>query len=461
MIKQLSGCFALGLFLASIPLGAPSAAAQDAPKPVPGLDKINHIIVLYLENRSFDNLYGLFPGADGLANAGPAATQVGKDGKVLETLPPVMNTNPKVPIVDARFPASLPNAPFRAEPFVGPEQTTGDLVHRFYHEQLQIDDGKMEKFAIWSDAGGLVMSTYDGSKFPLWDYAKRYVLMDHFYHAAFGGSFLNHFWTVCACTPRFENAPADLISTLDENGVITSDKADNAVTPDFYAVNTLQPKLGPHAASVPDAKLLPPQDMPNIGDRLSEKGVTWAWYSGGWNDAVAGKADPLFQFHHQAFAFFSRYANGTEDSKAHLKDGLDFTAGIEKGELPAVSFFKPIGEFNEHPGYSTVLASERYAADLVKLLEESPLWKDTLIIITYDENGGLWDHVAPPKKDRWGPGVRVPTLVISPFAKKGFIDHTDYDTTAILKLIETRYGLAPLGTRDAAAPDMTNALDLK
>jgi phospholipase C len=461
MTRFFFGCLALFALVAS---SVSQAAAQTAaPAPVPGLDKIGHIIVIYMENRSFDSLYGSFPGADGIANAGTAATQVAKDGKELASLPPVLNTNlnPKKPVVDTRFPLALPNAPFRAEPYAGPEQTTGDLVHRFYHEQLQIDDGKMDKFAAWTDAGGLTMSAYDGSKFPLWNYAKRYVLMDRFFHAAFGGSFLNHFWLICACTPKFENAPAELVAKLNPEGVIDDDDSDNAVTPDFYAVNTLQPKLGPHGASVPQAKLLPPQDMPTIGDRLTEKGVKWAWYSGGWADAVAGKPDPLFQFHHQPFAFFARYANDTDASKEHLKDGLEFVAGIEAGQLPPVTFFKPIGELNEHPGYSTILASERYAADLVKLIEDSPLWKDSLIIVTYDENGGLWDHVAPPKKDRWGPGSRVPTLIISPFAKTGFIDHTEYDTTSILKLIEARYGLAPLGERDAAAADMTNALDLK
>ncbi|MEA2951497.1 MAG: hypothetical protein QOJ96_1017, partial [Alphaproteobacteria bacterium] len=143
-----------------------------------------------------------------------------------------------------------------------------------------------------------------------------------------------------------------------------------------------------------------------------------------------------------------------------LKDELDLIAGIEKGELPQVVFFKPAGEDNEHPGYASVLAGERHTADLIKMIERSPLWNDTAIIIAYDENGGLWDHVAPPKIDRWGPGTRVPALVISPFAKKGFIDHTQYDTTSILKLIETRFGLAPLGTRDAATNDMTNAFEL-
>ena len=109
--------------------------------------------------------------------------------------------------------------------------------------------------------------------------------------------------------------------------------------------------------------------------------------------------------------------------------------------------------------YASVLAGEYHTALLVKLIERSPLWADSLIVVTYDENGGMWDHVAPPKIDRWGPGTRVPTLIVSPFAKKGFIDHTVYDTTAILKLIETRFGLAPLSERDKSSKDMMAAFD--
>jgi phospholipase C len=142
-----------------------------------------------------------------------------------------------------------------------------------------------------------------------------------------------------------------------------------------------------------------------------------------------------------------------------LKDEKDFVDDIAGGRLPAVAFFKPVGEDNEHPGYASVLAGENHTAFLIELIQKSPLWKDTAIIVTYDENGGMWDHVGPPRGDRWGPGTRVPALLISPFAKRGFIDHTVMDTTAIDKLIETRFGLAPLGTRDAASPDMTEAFD--
>src|SRR6266850_1570737 len=217
---------------------------------------------------------------------------------------------------------------------------------------MQIDGGKMDKYAAISDAGGLVMSYYDGSSLPLWAYAKQYVLADNFFHAAFGGSFLNHFWLVCACTPKYPGAPADMVIPVGADGMPTKDVQ---VTADGFAVNTLQTSYQPHSAKITDpAKLLPPQDGVTIGDRLSEKGVTWAWYSGGWNDALAGKSDAQFQFHHQPFAYFKQFGDGTDARKEHLKDEADMLAAIGDGSLPAVVFWKPIGEENEHPGYANV-----------------------------------------------------------------------------------------------------------
>jgi acid phosphatase len=446
----------LAIALSGIWLAGP-LRAQEAVPPKPGFDRINHIIVIYLENRSFDNLYGLFPGAEGMAEAAKAPPQVDKAGTTYDRLPPVMNTNEKPPAIDSRFPSDLPNKPFRAEAYAALDQYTGDMVHRFYQEQVQIDGGRMDKFAAISDGGGLVMSYYDGSKLPLWAYARQYVLADHFFHAAFGGSFLNHFWLVCACSPRYDNAPAGLVAQLDDKGGMVKD---GAITPDGYAVNTIQSVFMPHSPAITDkTKLLPPQTMVTIGDRLSEKGIGWAWYSGGWDDAVAGHPSKLFQFHHQPFAYFAKYGDGTEERARHLKDEKAMAADIAAGTLPAVTFFKPVGEQNEHPGYADVLEGDTHVAAIIKSIQESPLWSDSVIIVTYDENGGLWDHVAPPTTDKWGPGTRVPALIISPFAKKGFIDHTAYDTTSILKLIETRYGLVPLGSRDAAAADLSNALN--
>jgi len=433
-------------------LGSCAGTLADPPA---GLAKINHIVVIYLENRSFDNLYGLFPGAEGLSDLGAVAPQLDKDGRAYEKLPPVNYVGLKGAKQDLRFPADLPNQPFRAEPYVGLEGVTGDAVHRYYQEQLQIDGGKNDKFVAWSDAASLVMSYYDGSPTPMWRLAKDYTLMDHFHHAGFGGSFFNHIYMICACAPKFADAPDDMKAKLGDDGSLIKD---GAVTPDGYAVNTVFPKNGPAPSWAKPEKLLPPQTDATIGDRLDAKGIDWAWYSGGWDDAVAHRADPLFQFHHQPFAYFANYALGSPGAR-HLKDEKDFVADITHGELPPVAFFKPSGEDNEHPGYTNVLAGENHTAFLIGLIQKSPLWKDTAVIVTYDENGGLWDHVAPPKGDRWGPGTRVPALLISPFAKRGFVDHTVMDTTAIAKLIETRFGLLPLGSRDAASPDMTEAFD--
>lgn len=431
------------------------ASATEMP---PGLEKIKNIVVLYLENRSFDHLYGSFPGANGRANAGDAAIQVDNDGKPYATLPPVAISHGKQSTVDKRFPDNLPNQPFDIATYLPPNQKTGDLVHKFYQNQMQINDGRNNRFAAVSDAGALTMGYYDGSQLSLWKYAEKYTLADNFYQAAFGGSFLNHFWLICACTPVFPDAPTNMRAVLDEKGNLVKD---GNVTPDGYAVNTTQPFYTPHKPGTDIKETLPPQTFPTIGDRLNEKNIAWAWYSGGWKDALAGSPDATFQYHHQPFAYFEAYADGSKNKARHLKDESEFISDIEKGNVPPVAFYKPLGIHNEHPGYSDVITGDKHVTEIIAKIEHSPMWKHTAIIVTYDENGGLWDHAAPPKGDRWGPGTRIPAIIISPFAKKGYIDHTLYDTTSILKFIEMRFGLKPLGERDQKANGLMGAFEFK
>lgn len=455
-MKALRGMAAGGRagFLVLLLLMAPAMGWGEAKDPV---EKIEHIVVIYQENWSFDGLYGTFPGADGLANAGAAVKQVDKGGKPLAKLPQPLDTNRKPIVPDPRFPAELPVKPFDLARFVPPQDSTGDLVHRFYQNQYQIDGGRNDKFVAWSDNGGLVMSYYDGAALPEGKLAKEYTLADHFFQGAFGGSFLNHFWLVCGCTPVWPDAPADKVAVLDKEGIMAKD---GAVTPDGYAVNTAYTVYKPHPASESDPKkLVPPQTQPTIGDRLSGKGISWAWYSGGWNDALQGKSDPTFQFHHQPFAYFAAYGDGTAAKAEHLRDEKDFLRDLRGGKLPAVSFIKPLGIDNEHPGYASLLRGQQHVAELVQAIRESSYWPSTAIIVTYDENGGRWDHAAPPKVDRWGPGTRIPAIIVSAFAKRHFVDHTSYDTTSILRLIERRWKLEPLGPRDAAANDLTKAFD--
>ena len=172
-----------------------------------GIDRVRHVIVIYMENWSFDGQFGLFPGANGIANAGDTIRQVRKDGSPYTSLPqPLFQGRP-----GPRIPAGLPVQPFDLMRYVPPDQITDNIVHLFYQQQYQINGGRMDKFVAWNDAGGdhggLAMSYYDVTDMALGQLARQYTLCDNFFHSAFGGSWLNHMWLVSARTPYWPEAP--------------------------------------------------------------------------------------------------------------------------------------------------------------------------------------------------------------------------------------------------------------
>lgn len=425
-----------------------AASAYKKAPPAPGIEKVQHVVVIYMENHSFDNLWGEFPGADGLSDA-KKKNIIQRDamGQPYVTLPPVPRST--------AFPTNLPNNYFNIDQYVPNDLVTPDVTHLYYQEQLQINGGKMDHFVQYNTSKGLAMGYYTTAQIPLYDLAKQYTLCDHFFHSAFGGSFLNHQWLIAAATPVFPNAPLTMVAQLDSAGKLIKD---GSVTPDGYAVNTLN-SINLHPKNAVLERLVPNQTNPTIGDRLSEKNISWAWYSGGWNVANAGITPPMFSYHHQPFVYFKNYAVGTEARKEHLKDESEFLTAAKNGTLPAVSFVKPTGVENEHPGGSAVAVAEKHAVALINAVLNGPNGKDAVIILTYDENGGFWDHIAPPKIDKWGPGSRVPALIISPFAKKNHVDHTKYETVSILAFIEKRWKLKPLTSRDEHADPLSHAFD--
>ena len=486
--------------LAALP--ALSAHAAEPTAPLAGLENIKTVVVIYGENRSFDNLYGLFPGANGVANATPdnGTVQKDRDGSVLAVLPPVWvskkekkgdkDAPPPKPAPDPLYPSGMPNAPFRldAAPFNKPLTVpTRDLTHRYYQNQMQINGGKNDMFVAYTDAGALTMGHYDGAQLPLWQLAKQYTLADNFFMAAFGGSYMNHMWLACACTPLFADAPAKMRAQLDADGKLRTKPDspahavdgpprfyDGVLTPEGYTVNTVQSSYQPSGIAPakhgsknlanPDEHPLPPLTNKTIGDTLSDKQVSWAWYAGGYRAAQADRKQIYggsidYQPHHQPFNYYLRFAPGTRERALHLKDETDLLRDIRRGSLPQVTFYKPPGTLNEHPGYSNVMQGDIHLAALIAKLQASPQWKQMAIIVTYDENGGFWDHVAPPKGDRWGPGTRIPAIIISPFAKRGFIDHTVYDTTSILQFLTRRFNLEPLPGVRTQMGDLSNAFE--
>ncbi len=514
---------------------------------------VDTIVIIYAENRAFDNLFGNFPGARGLSEVVDRdgrtlpdyAPQIDRNGTVLATLPPTwggVTAAGVKPVVTEAQSAGLTNAPFSIERAFTPQSNvslststvTRDLVHRFFEHQMQIDGGKNDGFAAWSDAGGLAMGHYDYSPSALYSLAKEFVLADNFFQGAFGGSFLNHQYLICACAPEYPDA--DMAAAKPSIAILDSAAAghylprltlahgatlsaldgppqfarNGNIAPanyfgdgKFHAVNTMQPAYQPsgnkpaasdadHLYADPDnATTLPPQTQATIGDALDAKRVGWIWYSGSWDAALAdGRRSPLesreviyapavpggnpdFQSHHQPFNYYERFdpKNHAEQRAAHLKDYSSLVSDAAAGRLPAVAFYKPQGNVNQHAGNASVAEGDAHIADLVAKLRAGPQWGHMVIVITYDEFGGAWDHVAPPQGDLLGPGTRIPALLISPFAKRGTVDHTQYDTGSIIRLIIRRFdldGVPGILVRDQAlashgAPpmgDLTNSLEL-
>ncbi|MFQ6592603.1 MULTISPECIES: acid phosphatase [Pseudomonas] len=470
-------------------------------------EQVKTVVVIYAENRSFNNLFADFPGVEKPLSALSAADtqQRDRDGSLLSTLPPawggVLQVGPQT--VDGvtypsevQFQENLPNAPFALK---GPNAedlplslVTRDLWHVFYQNQMQINGGKNDNFVAWADSGGLVMGYYAQSRYSLrlWDVAKEFVLCDNFFQGAFGGSFLNHQYLISATAPFYPNAAQSVakaqIATLQSDDPTDTrlkplDKSPasamtgppqfgpSALTPDGYGVNTLAPPYwptwirdpqNPDYAKADLPNVLVPQTHEHIGDKLSKKNVDWAWYAGAWQATLDQFKDsggipkiPNFQYHHQPFNYFKQQGpeNRAERDKRLRDGGLGdeastnkFFAEAQAGKLPAVTFYKPQGNLNMHAGYADVASGDRHIARALKVLQESPQWKNMVVVLTVDENGGWWDHVAPPKGDRWGPGSRVPALVVSPFARKGTVDHTVYDTASILRLITRVFQLEKL-----------------
>jgi acid phosphatase len=553
MRKGLRALAAAALAAAICAVGAAAGNGNGKGNGNDRLSRIQHIVVIYEENHSFDNLYGSWEGVNGLSNADAAHTrQVGQAGVPYNCLlqndvnltSPPLSPDCTDTTTATTFTSHFANAPFQIDTYLPPSARTcpqpgvfapngllpspsnlpggctRDIVHRFYQEQYQLNSGLQNRYTTGSDAVGLTQGYYDTRALPIYEYLHsgghpHYAIADDFFQSAFGGSFLNHQWLIAAATPVYPGAAASLHSIIDSNGMPTSyplykatgpvsDQPLTQLCPSLipgracgdYAVNTIQPTYQPTSSN---PVKLPPQTGKTIGDELTAAGVSWAWYSGGWSnangnvgapgwtngtgptcsdpDSFANPAFPfcpnkVFQFHHQPFNYYASFAPGTP-GRTHLRDEQEFIqlaqSSSKECNLPEVSFIKPVGLENEHPGYTSETRGSDHLVDLLQAIDGSRCAKDTMVIVTYDEFGGQWDHVSPPGQggtpgphDLWGPSTRIPALIVSPFLRGNFVvDSTQYDTTSILATIEHRYGLAPLSPRDAAVNDLSNVFDAK
>ncbi|HEX5478716.1 MAG TPA: alkaline phosphatase family protein [Dehalococcoidia bacterium] len=361
---------------------------------------INHLVVLFQENHTFDNYFGTFPGADGI----PAGTCV-----------PVE-----------------PNAPSQGciKPFhIGDNDVRlSDLDHSASTFKRQLDGGKLDGFVsalnLRNQDGRLALGYYDQQDIPYyWALAKQYVLFDRFFSSASDGSLNNHFFAYTAAP--FQPS---------KNG------------------GTDEESETPHL----------PTDQLTIFDRLQAAGVSWKVYVQNYDPKLTYRTVQNYAGNRASQITWVPLLNIPRfiDDPAlasHIVDIDQYDTDLANGTLPAVAFLAPSGASEHPPG--NIKSGERFVQGLINALIRSSAWPNSAFLLTYDDWGGWYDHVAPPAVDANGYGFRVPAILVSPYARVGAIDHTQFDFTSILRFIEDNYGLAPLTARDASAKSIDSAFD--
>ena len=412
---------------------------------------------------------------------------------------------------DGRLPGGLPNGPYPIGRYVGYGAHTGDPIHRFFQMWQQIDGGANDLYVwvaetagsgmdnepprspLGTRQGGIAMGFYNmaAGEAPYFRaLADQYAIADNYHQPIMGGTTANYFALVSGDVGvhvdqgRPTPPPARQIENPDarpgSNNIYRNDGyaggsyvhcADTAAPgvagvrallaaqpyPPFrngncdpghwYMVNNLEPGYRPDGGRQPlgDKRFtLPPQVMPHIGDALSRAGVSWKWYSGGLND---GKATREYCTVCAAPTFFTSTMTGPD--RARLVDLQQFYADADgDGGLPAVSFVAPYDTVSGHPGYAMVSSFEHWLQGLIdRVRRNDTLWRKTAILVTFDEGGGYYDSGYVQFIDFFGDGTRVPLIAVSPFARRGAVDHTYYDHASILKFIERNWRLPPLSER--------------
>lgn len=379
----------------------------------PGLEKIEHFVFIMQENRAFDNYFGTYPGAEGIP-------------------PGVCLKNPK------------------GGPCVSPYHDSNDInrggPHGWDNAHADINGGRMDGFLEQAYRGISlpghgpcdpddsdctpgrdardVMGWHDYREIPnYWNYAHLYVLQDHMFESVASYSL-----------------PAHLYMLAGQSGGYTG----------YY-------------------QLLPwTYNFQEITELLTSGRIDWKYYvtSGKVPDTLDGHVvgssadqtqDPdTYTLFNPLPAFPKVQDNLSQRSR--LVDTYRFYQDAKEGTLPQVCWIIPSDPVSEHPP-SSIRDGMAYVTGLVNAVMESPDWNTTAIFISWDDWGGFYDHVPPPNVDRYGFGIRVPGLVISPYAKQGYIDHKVYSTGSWLKIVEERFGVPSMTNRDASAIDMTDAFD--
>jgi len=358
------------------------------------LSSIQHIVFIIKENRSFDQYFGTFPGADGAVR-----------GKT--------STGATIPLGQT------------------PDKMAHDLGHGWWDAHTAIDGGNMDKFDKVSGGSDLTGYTqmHEADIPNYFAYARQFVLADRMFSSLMGPSFPNHLYTVAAQSAGAIDNPVN-----NPNGAWGCDSDDTATVAVKDSAGHIRQQF-------------PCFEFQTIVDSLQSAGISWKYYAPGFGEPG--------------------YGWSTLDAVKHIRNGsrwstnvvaeTQFVTDAQNGALPAVSWIVS-GPTSEHPPASTC-RGENWTVQQINAIMQGPDWSSTAIFVTWDDFGGFYDHAPPPGLDQFGLGPRVPLLIISPYAKKGLVSHTQYEFASFLALLETRFKLAPLTNRDQSASNMIDSFD--
>jgi len=399
---------------------------------------VRHVVFVVKENRTFDNYFGKFPGANG-ATCGRIS-----DGSVIPLAP-------------------LPDGPQGAS-------------HSWDAALLAYHDGAMDQFDLIPGSMGGALNMVQASEEDIpnyWKLAREFVLSDNFFSSLHGPSFPNHLYTIAAQSGGAQDNPHTFPDSPDAPlvepcrsptdcpfpGVPGLEPSDIEPYDDFrsavWGCDSDRKSKVPVLDQEGEVEwIYPCFDFPTLGDELTEAGVSWKMYA-------PGPPDPqkITQNGYQWTAYDAiRHIRDSEAWKEHVVLTEQFAEDARNGTLPAVSWVStPIG-VTEHPPWP-ICDGENWTVSLVQALAAGPQWRHSAMFITWDDFGGFYDHVPPDQIDRYGLGFRVPLIVVSPYAKRGYIDHARAEFSSVLTFIETNWDLPSLTERDADSVDMAQVFD--
>jgi phospholipase C len=380
--------------------------------------KITNVVFLVKENRTFDTFFGTFPGADG-ATSGELC-----DGTTI--------------------------------PLKRATDDQAGATHSFMAGITAINGGQMNCFdQIDGGEGGATYVQYTPDQIPnYWSYAKHFTLGDQFFSSSYGPTFVEHFWLVASSSNRYIDNERPLAGQGGDDGVLGGYCDDP--TERIYSFPQLSKADGSTIFNLEERANVqallrdwvierwPCHEIRTVPDLLQHAGVSWKYYL---------SDTPYFDV--MGTIPHIRYGPMWSD----VVDDATFLPDVRSGHLPQVSWLMPPTPVSDHPGYGSLCDGENWTVQTINAIMQSPVWEHTAIFLTWDDFGGFYDHVAPPHVDIYGDGPRVPLLVISPYARQGYVFHGTSDFTGVLRFIEELHRTPSLGRRDATANDLIGAFD--